>query len=121
MLLAARAQLGVPPLVRDPRLDAIAHAHAVKMAAKQQLAHDVGDGTPMDRLHAQNLDPREAGENVALAATPALAHRALWDSPSHRANTLKRDFDHVGVGVERDAQGNLWVAELFVGGGGVGH
>jgi hypothetical protein len=116
MLLAARAEMGVPPLVRDARLDAIAHAHAAKMAAKQVLAHDVGDGTPMDRLHAQSLDPREAGENVALAATPALAHRALWDSPSHRANTLKRDFDHVGVGVERDAQGNLWVAELFVGG-----
>jgi hypothetical protein len=27
---------------------------------------------------------------------------------------LKRDFDRIGVGVERDPQGNLWVAELFV-------
>jgi hypothetical protein len=114
MLLAARADSGVAPFARDPRLDAIAHAHAVKMAARQQLAHDVGDGTPMDRLHAQSLDPREAGENVAMAATAPLAHRALWESPSHRANMLKRDFDHFGIGVEKDAQGNLWVAELFV-------
>jgi hypothetical protein len=121
MLLAARAEAGVPPLVRDPRLDAIAHGHSARMAARQELAHDVGDGTPSDRLHAQNLDPQLSGENVALAATPALAHRALWDSPSHRANTLKREFDHVGVGVERDAQGNLWVTELFAGGGGLGH
>lgn len=114
MLLAARAESGVPPLVRDARLDAIAHAHAARMAARQQLAHDVGDGTPMDRLHAQSLDPREAGENVAMAASAPLAHRALWESPSHRANMLKRDFDHFGIGVEKDAQGNLWVAELFV-------
>jgi hypothetical protein len=114
MLLAARAESGVPPLTRDARLDAIAHTHAAKMAARQQLAHDVGDGTPMDRLHAQNLDPREAGENVAMAATAPLAHRALWDSPSHRANMLRRDFDHIGIGVERDPQGNLWIAELFV-------
>ncbi len=119
MVLAARAEMGVPPLVRDARLDAIAHAHAAKMAELQQLAHDVGDGTPMDRLHAANLDPREAGENVALAATPALAHRTLWDSPSHRANLLSRAFDRVGIGVERDAKNNLWVAELFVGGGGL--
>ena len=114
MLLAARAESGVPPLARDARLDAIAHAHAARMAARQQLAHDVGDGTPMERLHAQSLDPREAGENVAMAATAPLAHRALWDSPSHRANMLKRDFDRIGIGVERDPQGNLWVAELFV-------
>jgi hypothetical protein len=116
MVLAARADAGVPPLVRDAHLDAIAHAHAVRMAERKQLAHDVGDGTPMERVHAAGLDPRLAGENVALAATPALAHRELWNSPSHRANTINREFDHVGIGVQRDAQGNLWVAELFAGG-----
>lgn len=120
MLLAARAEKGLSPLARDPRLDAIAHAHSVAMAGKNVLAHDVGDGTPLDRVHAEGLDPRETGENVALAATPALAHRALWESPSHRANILGRHFDHLGVGVARDAQGNLWVTELFVGGSGLG-
>jgi uncharacterized protein YkwD len=117
MLLAARAEMGAAPLSRDARLDAIARDHSAVMASKNVLAHDVGDGTPVDRVHAQGIDPRETGENVALASTPALAHRALWESPSHRANILSRHFDHVGVGAVRDAQGNLWVTELFVGGG----
>lgn len=119
MLLAARLQAGVPPLSRDARLDAIAQAHAARMAARRELAHDAGDGSPMDRLRAEGLDPGEAGENLALATTPALAHRALWNSPSHRANTLKRELDRVGIGVVRDDRGDLWVAELFVGGRGL--
>ena len=111
MVTAARASVGLPPLSRDPRLDAVARAHARRMAAAGELAHDAGDGDPFERMRAAGLDPAEAGENVAHAATLAGAHRSLWASPSHRANLLRQAFDHVGVAVVRDDRGDAWVVE----------
>jgi uncharacterized protein YkwD len=67
-------------------------------------------------VRAAGVAATNVGENVARAASVALAHRALWHSPSHRANLLRRDFDRIGVGVIRDAQGTVWVAEELVGG-----
>ena len=81
-----------------------------------RLAHDVGDGDAMARLRAAGLEPDDAGENVAHAATVALAHRAMWASPSHRANMLRRDFDRLGLAVVRDDRGQVWAVEIFTGG-----
>jgi hypothetical protein len=116
MLAEARVFSGMKPLVRDPRLDAIALAHAAHMARAHRLAHDVGDGDPLDRLHDAGLEPRDAGENVALASTIALAHRALWWSPSHRANMLRDERNRFGIGVIRDERGQAWAVELFASG-----
>jgi len=116
MLAAARAESGEPPLARDARLDAIAREHARRMGAARALAHDAGDGDPSERLQAAGLTSQSLGENVAHAATLALAHRSLWASPSHRANMLRRDFDRVGVAAERDERGDVWVVETFAAG-----
>ena len=115
MLDGARASVGLPPLPRDSRLDEIARAHARRMAASHELAHDVGDGDPFERLRAAGLDAHQAGENVAHASSLALAHRAVWASPSHRMNLLGRAFDRVGIGVARDERGEAWVVETFAG------
>jgi uncharacterized protein YkwD len=115
MITAARAAVGLPALARDARLDAVARAHARKMAAAGELSHDAGDGDPFERERAAGLDPAQAGENVAHSATLAGAHRALWASPSHRANLLRQAFDHVGVAVVRDGRGDAWVVEAFAG------
>jgi hypothetical protein len=116
MLVAARRSRGLDAPARDPRLEAVARAHAGAMAQAHDLAHDVGDGDPLERLRAAGLFPRTAGENVAHAPSLALAHRATWVSPSHRANLLGRDFTAAGVGVARDAQGEVWIAEELAGG-----
>jgi uncharacterized protein YkwD len=83
------------------------------MAQHHELAHDAGDGGPLERLRAAGLEPRDAAENVAHAATPALAHRAQWWSPSHRANMLRAATDRLGIAVARDEHGDVWVVELF--------
>ncbi len=113
MLTAARASVQLPPLVRDARLDHVARSHAEVMARSQALAHDAGDGDPMERMHEAGLDPRESAENVARASNLALAQRAMWASPSHRLEMMRRDVDHVGLGVAKDEQGDTWVVELF--------
>ena len=80
MLAAARTTSGEAPLARDPRLDAVAREHARRMAP-HVLAHDAGDGDPAERLQAAGLSSQTLGENVAHAATVALAHRSLWAAP----------------------------------------
>ncbi len=116
MLSTARSSAGEPPLLRDARLDALARGHAQRMAAARALAHDAGDGDPSERMRTAGVEARTTGENVAHATTVALAHRALWASPSHRANLLRREFDSGGVAVARDDRGDAWVVETFAGG-----
>jgi uncharacterized protein YkwD len=113
MIAAARSASGVPTLVRDPRLDAVAARHAARMASAHELAHDAGDGDPAERVRAAGVDARDQGENVAHAPTLALAHRAIWRSPSHRANLLG-PFERLGVAIVRDERGDAWVVEELV-------
>jgi uncharacterized protein YkwD len=113
MIEALRSARGVRALVRDARLDAVAAAHAARMKAAHTVGHDVGDGDPAERLQNANIPAREAGENVAHAQTVVLAHRALWESPSHRANLEHASYDSFGVAVVDDPDGSVWVAEVF--------
>jgi uncharacterized protein YkwD len=113
MVGAMRAYERLPPLARDARLDAIALAHARRMKEANTIGHDVGDGDPALRLQNAGLSAREAGENVAHAQSVALAHRALYASPSHRANLVRAAFDKMGVAVVDDRDGSMWVAEVF--------
>lgn len=113
MIDALRAEQKLGPLARDPRLDAVAEAHARRMKETRTVAHDVGDGGPADRLQSANVPATVAGENVARAASAVAAHRMLWASPSHRANLVRADFDRLGVGVIPEGDGTYWVVELF--------
>jgi len=116
MIQALRSSEQLPPFTPDPRLDAVALAHAQRMQQGRVVAHDVGDGDPARRLEAAGIRAMESGENVAHAASVVLAHRALFASPSHRANLLAAGFDHLGVAVTRAPDGSVWVAEEFAGG-----
>ncbi|MBN1610961.1 MAG: CAP domain-containing protein [Polyangiaceae bacterium] len=110
---AARQAWGLELLLLDPRLNAIAERHAWAMLKSGRLGHEAGDGDPGTRVRAAVPESRFEGENVARAATLVGAQRAMWASPSHRANILQGRFDLLGVGVAADDQGLLWVCEVF--------
>jgi len=114
MLTAARRTETLPPLERQTDLDRAARAHTERMMRSSSLAHDAGDGDPKDRVERASIPAQEVGENVAHAANVILAHRALWGSPSHRANMLERRFDRVGISALSAPDGSVWVTELFV-------
>jgi len=118
MIDGARRSQGLPSLARDDRLDALAQAHAGAMRRSGRTAHDVGDGSPVERV-ALAIAARRVGENVARARTLERAHRALWDSPSHRGNLLDAGFDALGIGLMKTDEGDVVVCELFVDYGGV--
>jgi len=113
MALSLRRSLALPPLERDARLDAIALAHATAMRRARAVVHDAGDGDPTRRVQSAGLSPAVVGENVAHAEAAALAHRALYASPSHRANLLRPGFRKIGVAAVAGDGDGIWVVELF--------
>jgi uncharacterized protein YkwD len=115
MVNAARVSEQRAPLARDARLETLAQEHADAMRHARKTAHDTGDGDLNQRLERAGLE-LSAGENVAHAGRATLAQRALWASPSHRENLLFQGFDVVGIGVAPDADGTLWVCQVFASG-----
>ncbi len=53
------------------------------------------------------------GENVGMGPNPALLHQAFMNSESHRSNILG-DYDLVGVGADRSADGVMFVTVVFM-------
>jgi uncharacterized protein YkwD len=111
MVNGARASEGLGRVRRDERLDRLALEQAEAMRKQKSLSHEVSGKSLDERV--SELALRSAGENVAHATDLARAHRSLWKSPSHRENLLHPDFELVGVGVARDDDGSVWVAEIF--------
>lgn len=107
------------PLRWDPALATLAASHAAAMRAKGVLAHDVGNGDPAARLRAANVGFRYAGENVVRLGPGdgenrvGLAHRRLWESPSHRGNLLNAQYTRIGTAIVVESDGTLWGVELF--------
>ena len=126
---AERAQRGLNALAVDPLLVRTARAHSREMCARDYFDHHSptpGLTTPMDRylsgLHEQGGSTPESllvGENIYYCSVFSdiynvdYGHRALMNSPGHRANILEKRFTKIGLGVYRNARGEFWVTEMF--------
>lgn len=112
---ALRAQHTHKPLVIDAALTKVAVAHAGDMSAAKKLAHDVGKGSPDERVKRAGIVLRLVGENVSYAKGVIAAHEGIERSPSHRANVLRSEFTKVGIGFVRESDGMVYLAEVFGG------
>ncbi len=126
---AERTQRGLNALAVDPLLVRTARAHSREMCARDYFDHHSptpGLNSPMDRylrgLHdAGGATPESLliGENIYYCSVfndiynVDYGHRALMDSPGHRANILEKRFTKVGLGVYHNARGEFWVTEMF--------
>ena len=100
LLNEVRRQAGLSPLIADPELHAVAVAHTEEMIARHFFGHaSPTTGMVENRLERAGVLVSLSGENVAEADDADGAHRVLMDSPGHRANMLRADFTHVGIGV----------------------
>lgn len=113
MANAARESERLALLVVHTELERLATAHARAMAERRQLAHDLGKGDAYLRVTTELPSATLIGENVAHANTARDAHRALWRSPAHRLNLLRREYTHIGVGVAHGTNGDVWTCQLF--------
>lgn len=115
----ARAEAGVPPLERNPLLEAAAQGHANDLAQNgSQLGHRGSDGSSIRQRIARAGYPTDSvGENWA-------GYRSLdkildfWlNDPPHRKNILKPKYRDIGIGVAVRANGGLIIVTDFGGGG----
>jgi uncharacterized protein YkwD len=100
---ATRAAHGLRALYFAPDMTTIAHRHSAAMASRHRLYH-----SDLNRVCCF----RSVGENVGYAGSVYSVHKALMNSPAHRANILGSTWRGVGVGVVQSG-GYLWVTEIF--------
>ncbi|MFJ3670980.1 CAP domain-containing protein [Streptomyces sp. NPDC090106] len=110
-----RSRHGLPPLAPDPRLTDAAQAHSADMVARAFYSHTSPDGTqPWDRAAAAGAHRRSIGENIACGQRSAAEVVEGWmNSPGHRANILKPDFTHIGVGFAGGGAAGTYWTQLF--------
>lgn len=125
-----RESRGIAALTPDDRLTLAARGHSKEMCDLAYFDHrspTPGLHTPMDRFLRALADSGMAqttdlllGENIYHISevnhvyNVEFGHRAIMNSPSHRAAILEPRFARVGVGAYQDARGELWATEMFL-------
>lgn len=96
-----RVDNGVAALAHDPLLDVAAQMKADDMAKKGYFAHVAPDGTtPWHWFDVAGYGYMYAGENLAVDFTDSQDVEEAWmESPTHRANIVKPQYTHIGIGV----------------------
>lgn len=114
----ARAKLNLDAFDQRASLDAAARAHALDMAVRGYAAHaDLEGRDHLDRI--QTLDRSvligASGANVAAGVLEdaATAFNALIGDEENRKNLTRDAFTHMGVGAAQDANGRLYVVQIF--------
>ncbi|MGW3286281.1 CAP domain-containing protein [Streptomyces sp. NPDC001002] len=110
-----RARAGLPPLAIDPLLTRAAQAHSADMVARAFYSHtDPEGGQPWDRAARAGSRRRTIGENIACGQRSAAEVVEGWmNSPGHRANILKPDFTHIGIGFAGGGPSGTYWTQLF--------
>lgn len=125
---AERAQRGLPLLIPDNDVAAVARGHAEEMARLEYFSHQSPKSsrrTPMDRFRLYfGFDPACIGENLARMASRPLwsfnldnlreSHARLMESDCHREAILWDRPTHIGVGIAVNERGDYWIDETFV-------
>lgn len=106
---------GLPALKADPVLCSIARAKSKDMNDRKYFSHTSPTyGTASQMLKHFGYSFTSVGENIAHHATVEKSQAAFMSSESHRRNLLGSQWSKAGIGVWQDAQGFVYVTQLFV-------
>ena len=117
-----RAEHGLNPLEREPRLDQAAQYFGGYMADRRTLEHTADGNTPAARVKQLGYAYCVIAENIAYEyssrgfTAERLARNFVegWrDSPTHRANMLDAAVTQTGLGVARSGKGEYYAAQIF--------
>lgn len=99
---AERAANGLAPLTVCPSLARAAQGHVTDMAGRDYFGHASPEGvTAAQRAQRAGYGPY-VGENIAVGYDDVATVMAGWmASPGHRANILRPDYVHLGIGMAR--------------------
>ncbi len=111
----ARAENNLPALQADLAVTKVARVKSKDMIDNNYFSHTSPTyGSPFDMLKSFSIHYVLAGENIAGNQTVAAAHDALMNSPGHRANILKADYTHVGIGIVDGGSYGKMFTQMFV-------
>jgi hypothetical protein len=109
----ARVAQGLAPLKWSATLAAAASQHALRMAARNMLSHQLpGEPEMADRASQAGARFSALAENVAEGPSAQSIHEQWMNSPPHRANLLDAQLDSVGIAVA-ERHGVLFAVEDF--------
>jgi uncharacterized protein YkwD len=108
-----RTAQGLAPLQWDEALASAARDHALRMAQRNVLSHQL-PGEQAVQVRATSAGARFSlvAENIAVAPTPAQIHAAWMQSPHHRENILDPELNVVGIAVVKGSDG-LYAVQDF--------
>jgi hypothetical protein len=108
-----RTSRGLAALTPQPVVtESLSRPWALKMAATGRMEHSGSGDQIFDAVARLFPTITGVGENVGYASTVDQLHRALMDSPVHRANLLSAKFGHIGLGVA-EIGSTVWVTQTF--------
>ena len=106
-----RAEVGAAPLAPNDILTVKAQAWAQRMADDGKLSHSTlregVAGLSWTSL-SENVGTNDGGGDWALRL-----HEQLASSPGHRRNLVDPKATHIGVGVARSDDGQVYVTQVF--------
>ena len=113
-----RTQNDAEPLKENALLVAAAKLKAEDMASKGYFAHTSPEGkTPWYWLSEVGYSYSMAGENLAVNFFESGDVAEAWmNSPTHRANIVKKDYTEIGIGVANgtyQGRDTVFVAQFF--------
>jgi uncharacterized YkwD family protein/spore coat assembly protein SafA len=111
-----RHSAGLKPLEMDWELERVARVKSQDMADKGYFSHQSPTyGSPFDMMKQFGISYKTAGENIASGqTTPQEVMNSWMNSQGHRANILKPEYTHIGVGYYRGGSyGHMWT-QMFI-------
>jgi len=114
----ARAENNLPPLKENQFLVEAAERKVSDMTSKGYFAHVSPEGvTPWHWLQVVGYSYAAAGENLAVNFNESEDVTEAWmNSPTHRANIVRADFEEIGIAVARgkfEGKDAIFVAQFF--------
>lgn len=110
-----RTKQGLSALKIDNELQKVARIKAQDMVDKNYFDHNSPTyGTPFDMLKSFKISYKAAGENIAGNASNSAAVTAWMNSSGHRANILKSNYNHTGIGVIKSPKYGKIYVQLFI-------
>ncbi len=105
---------GLENLEVDGTLSALARLKSEDMRDNKKLSHTSPKyGKVKDMLKTFEYPFTYASENIAHHRDVEKAQAAFISSPDHRGNCLTQSYKKVGIGVANDAQGFVYVTQIF--------
>lgn len=113
-----RVAESLPGLVMNETLREVARAHSQDMIDRNFFDHVNPDGDHVgDRLADAGVTYAMAGENIAwnqgFADPVAVSVEGWMNSPGHRANILRSEFTHTGIGIAVTSDDAYYFTQVF--------